>query len=652
MKRIILLLLLLIPTVSATWYYNSEEIYVNLDISSQAQLIKKSDNARLEYVDINLSFVPYESYDQEILSLTTTPKATISQDSALFHWDNPTKDIEFSLNSQIYKQNKRIKVRNKVNFPVTGIIQTEYISPSETIDSDNQEIFELANELAAGETDLFQVTFNLATWVNHNIEYSLSSLTADVSQKSSWVIQTRQGVCDELTNLFIALARSLGIPARFISGIAYTNSPDFPEEWGAHGWAEVFFPGYGWIPYDVTYGEYGFVDPTHIKLKVGLDANEPATKFKWFGYNTDINTAPLDIKTTLNSYSGERLEPILIQTKPFAKQIGFGSHNIIEVTIKNLADYYLATELYLSKPIEISVIGDKSLPVFLKPKEEKTVFFTIKLNGNLDRNFIYFFPFRTYTTTNQSSNSVFNATSTGTELTLNEINAVIDQKQESEKVFTTDLALVCTPEKKEFYDYEKVNANCNIRNNGNVLLRNLDLCLNTDCKNFDLGISESDQLTFALSKTKNIATITAKNNQVSKTSIIEYNVLDMPEIVITEIKNPESVSYNDNYKLSFIVKKESRSIPQNINIKLDSGLIKEWTISELTIDKKFDITLSANELSVGPNRFKITVNYNDKNYKKYSIEEQFEINLNKPTLPQRIKIFFNDIGKFITRLFT
>ena len=60
------------------------------------------------------------------------------------------------------------------------------------------------------------------------------------------------------------MLRSIGIPARFVTGTA--SSGTIAEGWGNHGWAEVYFPEKGWIPWDVTFGQYGWVDSSHLKL--------------------------------------------------------------------------------------------------------------------------------------------------------------------------------------------------------------------------------------------------------------------------------------------------------------------------------------------------------------------------------------------------
>jgi transglutaminase-like putative cysteine protease len=73
-------------------------------------------------------------------------------------------------------ENKQIKITKKILLPIEVPDNLkEYVKPSETIDSDNIEIFALANKLAEGENDLNKVVFNLAQWVNNNIEYNLST---------------------------------------------------------------------------------------------------------------------------------------------------------------------------------------------------------------------------------------------------------------------------------------------------------------------------------------------------------------------------------------------------------------------------------------------------------------------------------------------
>src|SRR5262249_61462317 len=63
----------------------------------------------------------------------------------------------------------------------------------------------------------------------------------------------RRGVCQDMTHIFIAAARSLGAPARYVAGYFYCGDGDARQQ-AAHGWAEAFVPGLGWVAFDPANG--------------------------------------------------------------------------------------------------------------------------------------------------------------------------------------------------------------------------------------------------------------------------------------------------------------------------------------------------------------------------------------------------------------
>lgn len=68
-----------------------------------------------------------------------------------------------------------------------------------------------------------------------------------------YVLQNKKGDCGQQTLLFIALCRSIGIPAHFQSGFMM-----HPNATNLHDWCEIYLNGYGWIPVDVSFGKYPF----------------------------------------------------------------------------------------------------------------------------------------------------------------------------------------------------------------------------------------------------------------------------------------------------------------------------------------------------------------------------------------------------------
>jgi transglutaminase-like putative cysteine protease len=77
----------------------------------------------------------------------------------------------------------------------------------------------------------------------------------------------REGYCDYYATAMVVMLRSLGIPARAVSGYAEGRYDEetrvyYITERDAHTWVEVFFPGYGWIEFEPTAGETQLNRPT------------------------------------------------------------------------------------------------------------------------------------------------------------------------------------------------------------------------------------------------------------------------------------------------------------------------------------------------------------------------------------------------------
>ena len=84
------------------------------------------------------------------------------------------------------------------------------------------------------------------------------------------MLRTKVGDCNEHTALYVAMARSIGIPARIAVGLVYVHGAFY-----YHAWPEVYLrEGQGrglWLPVDPTLNQFP-VDATHLRLaRGGLD---------------------------------------------------------------------------------------------------------------------------------------------------------------------------------------------------------------------------------------------------------------------------------------------------------------------------------------------------------------------------------------------
>lgn len=96
----------------------------------------------------------------------------------------------------------------------------------------------------------------------YNLEIPEFPETADTIDY--FLFQQKQGYCEHFASAFVIMARSLGLPARFVTG--YTAGQYNPitgyfevRSSDAHGWAEVYFPHQGWVPFDPTPGYVAYI---------------------------------------------------------------------------------------------------------------------------------------------------------------------------------------------------------------------------------------------------------------------------------------------------------------------------------------------------------------------------------------------------------
>jgi transglutaminase-like putative cysteine protease len=107
-------------------------------------------------------------------------------------------------------------------------------------------------------------------------EFTFDPKATTVATPLGEVFMSRRGVCQDFARLEIACLRSLGIPARYVSGYLETvPAPSAPRLIGAdasHAWLTVYCPGTGWIPVDPTNNL--LPSDTHITIAWGRDYND------------------------------------------------------------------------------------------------------------------------------------------------------------------------------------------------------------------------------------------------------------------------------------------------------------------------------------------------------------------------------------------
>jgi transglutaminase-like putative cysteine protease len=89
----------------------------------------------------------------------------------------------------------------------------------------------------------------------------------DATTPASEVLKARRGVCQDFAHLFIASARSLDLPARYVSGYYHLTHTD--SQSAGHAWAELHVTGLGWVSFDPANNTCG--TERHVRLAVAPD---------------------------------------------------------------------------------------------------------------------------------------------------------------------------------------------------------------------------------------------------------------------------------------------------------------------------------------------------------------------------------------------
>ncbi|MCC6736738.1 MAG: transglutaminase family protein [Bauldia sp.] len=122
-----------------------------------------------------------------------------------------------------------------------------------------------AAEVAAGGRDRLDTLHLLNSAIRERMTYD--TRPTDTTTPATEAFAAAHGVCQDYAHIFIAAARHLEIPARYVGGYLYR--PDTLLQEAGHGWAEAMVDDLGWVAFDPA----NAVSPTegYVRVAIGLD---------------------------------------------------------------------------------------------------------------------------------------------------------------------------------------------------------------------------------------------------------------------------------------------------------------------------------------------------------------------------------------------
>ena len=181
--------------------------------------------------------------------------------SHAFTADGPFSDLIVTVEGEVETRDTGGLVRDAVERfpPALFLRETPLTKPDDAI-------LALAQSVRAeAPGDQLKVLHALMRRVNETMTFDPSPTESTTTAAEAFAL--KRGVCQDLSHIFVAAARSLNIPARYIGG--YFQREDLIVQEAGHAWAEAHVPDLGWVAFDPTHG----VCPTesHIRVAAGLD---------------------------------------------------------------------------------------------------------------------------------------------------------------------------------------------------------------------------------------------------------------------------------------------------------------------------------------------------------------------------------------------
>lgn len=243
-----------------------------------------------------LHLCPVFDWDQRVLSHTLTLQPdvpTLRFEDVFGNWVNrfeittPYTELTISADSIVELRDvdpfafAQKKIRPSIPLvwmPWEQVMIAPYLRPVELPDTQLQELFDYAMSFVErNDRDLMETLFDINLTLFREYQYAPGSTNLSTTPYDVFV--NKRGVCQDFANLFICLARLLGVPARYVCGYIFTGNLGSSRAGSdaTHAWVQLYIPSIGWKGFDPTNGVLPGLD--HVRVGYGrhyLDATPTA----------------------------------------------------------------------------------------------------------------------------------------------------------------------------------------------------------------------------------------------------------------------------------------------------------------------------------------------------------------------------------------
>jgi hypothetical protein len=405
----------------------------------------------------------------------------------------------------------------------------------------------------------------------------------------------------------------------------------------------VYFPETGWVPFDVTYNQIGYIDATHIKLKNSNDSSESSTNYEWSSYEADITIRALNFNVQKISDSKATSSVITIEPHYKKKKVAPGSYNLLEVEWTNNGDYYIAEQYYITVPKGIIIEGDSRFNIFLKPHETRKTYHIVKTGTDFDNDYIYTIPSVIPVSPTQNATASYIVSANNERYERNYFENIIGNQISHEIVEQKGISIDCITDKGEYLVNDSGFMYCSITNNALAYMSGIEVCYQ-ECVDIDIGITQKKEVNFELDTSKKGAHSAIVGLVTDDTRInisTEYIVYEIPDLKFIVSQNNITKGISEKFNIQFNLTQQSSSPISDLSVKIKylDREIKKFPLLEYNGFQSFDLIMDTSTLFMEENLISLTAEYKDLNGVIRTAESVITINFDNMGIIDRILLF-------------
>ena len=408
-------LLLVLCLVSASFAYeDASHMVVSYSGSNSITISRLSGDVRLLGFNQSIDYYPIDSsiVNEDLDGLSFVDNYLLF--TKIGDFSSASWSFDFTVNNS-----RKISLLSvNPSFPYSDKFPDSimpYLSFDNVIDGSSA-VKSKANEIVSGVSDYLSVILAVSEWVHDNVNYSLVEPFKSGVIGASSTLNSKRGVCDEYAVLAISLLRSVGIPARYVTGYSYGNVLGL-SDFGPHAWVEAYVPGFGWLSLDPTYGEHGWLDASHIAFTKDTFAVGSGISTYYYGENIDNLVIANNLSPLLNASfgiaaSGFSVLSVVNETVALpvslslsSDVIASGDYFFVNVSVFNPTDYFIPLSFSLITTSDTLFINNSNwVSVLLKPNSVTNSYVLMK-PPSCRKDFICTHPLKLYFPLGGSFNS-------------------------------------------------------------------------------------------------------------------------------------------------------------------------------------------------------------------------------------------------------